>query len=349
MKKSMLAAFFEGPGKLTLKNIDTPKLIPGSALLQIKSCALCGSDIRTYFHGNKRVPVPQILGHEVSGEIVAVDKEVTTLKVGDRISLAADIPCNNCPYCKRGLTNCCKENLAVGYQIPGGFAQYMLLPPRLIDNGPWEKISSSLSYEVASLAEPLACCLNGMAKLDLKKEHSVLILGSGPIGIILGLLAKKEGVKEVILTDYSNQRLALAGKDFTLVNPDLVDIKKFIWEKTEGLGVDRILTACSDISSHELSLELISKQGVINFFGGLPKNSRFLNISSNFLHYNEVSLTGSHGCTPQQHKKAIELLEKGEIDLAPLITHTFPLKEIHQAFELAQQKTGLKVIIHPGI
>ena len=183
MKK---AAFLKGIRDFHIQN-DSENSQNYAVKIKVDSCAICGSDIRIFNHGNKRIKYPAIIGHEVSGTVV--DSKNKDYLIGDKISLGADIPCGECKECKNNKPNLCKKNLAIGYQLKGGFAEYMDLNERIFNHGPVVKIDK-LDLELACLGEPLACSINGIEKVHMKKRGKVLIFGAGPIGIMLGFLAK---------------------------------------------------------------------------------------------------------------------------------------------------------------
>ncbi len=348
----MKAALWYGKEKLRLEEVNAPSYKKNNIILKVKSCAICGSDLRTFFHGNDRITPPQILGHEISGEVVHVGNEITNFDIGDRLSIGADIPCGKCFFCNAGHPNNCENNLAIGYQYKGGFSEYIALDQKIINGGPLKKFSTHLSYEEAALAEPLACCLNGMEIGLMKTEHDVAILGAGSIGIMLTLLADLQGAKKIFVIDPQQKRLDSIKKlkkfrELYLLNPKKENIEDVVKSKTKNIGAQLVFTAAPVLATHLDAMKLVSKRGVINFFGGLPKNSPPLNIFSNFLHYNEIYLTGSHGSTPQQHSLALKMLESEEINLKKIITAKIPLEQIHSGFEKAINKEGIKIVINP--
>ena len=154
-------AFLQGIRKFSLGNNQSPKK-NYSVKIRVDSCAICGSDLRIFNHGNDRIKFPAIIGHEVSGTVV--ESKNKDYIIGDRISLGADIPCGRCPECINKKPNLCKKNLAIGYQLEGGFSEYMNLDSRIFDHGPVVKIDNSLELELACLGEPLACSINGLEK-----------------------------------------------------------------------------------------------------------------------------------------------------------------------------------------
>ena len=135
----MLTAVWHGPNDMRLEERPVPEVVYGSVLVKVKSCAICGSDLRILGEGNPRINPPRILGHEISGEIVEVGEGVINYVVGDRVATGADVPCGECDQCKSGLPNCCNINYAIGYQFDGGYAEYVLLDPRVVKYGPLQK------------------------------------------------------------------------------------------------------------------------------------------------------------------------------------------------------------------
>jgi L-iditol 2-dehydrogenase len=347
------SAFWYAPGKLEVKDNIIPKVIEGSVLIKIEACAVCGSDLRIYNEGNPRIKPPRIIGHEISGKVVAIGKGVSSYKVGDLISTGADVPCGQCEHCLNGRSNCCDINYALGYQFDGGFSQYMLLDPLVVKHGPIQKVNSGVELDLAALSEPLACCINGYERGLIKPESTIVVFGGGPIGLMLCLLAPIYEAKKVILIEPSTARLGFAKNNIDIIshfiNPFENDPVEEIMQITDGVGADLVFTANPVAKTHEQAIEVVGKRGVVNLFGGLPKIAKKIKILSNNIHYKEAYLTGSHGSTPQQHKKALKLITDKKIQIELLITHIFPLKDIHRAFETARSGKGLKVIVKPNV
>lgn len=321
--------------KMILDEREMPEPGNNEALLRVESCGICGSDLKIIKHGNKRVKSGQITGHEISGQIIKTNK-VKNYKAGDRLSVGADVPSD--------------KDLAIGHELEGGFSQYMILNKQTLETGPVKKIKN-LEYDLACLAEPLACCINGFEKVSFKTYNSILIMGCGPIGIMLAFLAKKTGIKEIYMTDISHSRLNLT-KNFEFIK-DSVNTKQsnlinWIEKKTKKEGVDLIFTANNNAESHHEALSILTKQGVINFFGGLPSNAPKIPINTNQLHYEEAVLTGSHGSTPKQHVQAVKMISKNKKVFKKLISKTFSIDKYKEAFENASDSKNLKVIIKPN-
>src|SRR5659263_395825 len=174
----MKAAVFEGIDQMVVKEVPTPEIDENSVLVKVMACAVCGSDIRIFHHGNNRVNPPAILGHEIAGQIVAVGSKVTKFKPGDRVAIGADVPCGECVFCEAGIGNNCQTNYAMGYQFAGGFAEYVLLNRTVVNFGPVHKLPEHVSFEEGALAEPLACVLNALELSPIKLNDTVVLIGA---------------------------------------------------------------------------------------------------------------------------------------------------------------------------
>ena len=345
----MKAAVLEDLEKMVVKEVTTPQIGQGEILVRVRSCAVCGSDIRIYHRGNPRVKPPQIIGHEIAGEIVEVGSGVKKFKVGDRVALGADVPCGTCRFCRNGLGNNCPINYAIGYQFQGGFAEYIPLNELTVKYGPLHKIPGDLSFDEASLAEPLACCINGYELANLKLGDTVVVIGAGPVGLMLVELAKIMGADKVILSQRSRERLKLAQRFSAdvLISSSEENFVERVMEETGGEGADVVMVACANPSAQEEALKVVGHRGRVNFFGGLPPGSSKISIDSNLIHYKECFVLGSHGSVPRQHKLALNLLAEGRIKGKDFITHHFALDDIKEAFEVAEGHRGLKVVVNP--
>jgi len=345
----MKAAVLTELGKLELQEVPLPEIGEDDALLEVRATAVCGSDLRIMKYGNPRVKPPAIIGHETAGVVVKVGRNVTRVREGQRVAIGADVPCGQCRWCRNGLGNNCHINYAVGYQIPGAFAEYMKLPRLVLEEGPVTPIPESLDFDTAALAEPLACAINGMELVNMSLGKTVCIIGLGPIGCMLIDLARAMGAVKVIAAQRSARRLELArayGAD-VYINTAEEDLVQRCLDETNGEGPDVVITSCGSVEAHEAAVRMVAHRGYVNFFGGLPAGARNLDIASNIIHYKECFVTGSHGSTPRQHEMAVELLERGMVRVEPLITHRFPLTDIHEAFRVMESREGMKVIVHP--
>ena len=329
--------------ELVIEECEIPTIKEDEVLIKVLSCAICGSDLKITKAGNQRIKEDRTIGHEIAGEIVSAGKDVKGFNVGEKISIGADLPCHECKLCRKGHVNLCKKNLAIGYQFDGGFSQYMVVNKFVLKDGPISKYFK-IESDLACLAEPLACAINGVDKslkcFSLGEPKNALIFGGGPMGLLIAEYLKFKDIQDILIVEPNRDR-ELFIKENTEFN-SVSNISSF--EEKFNL----VFTACPVFETHRLSLKLVSPSGVINFFGGLPVDSDNLNLSSNEIHYQEIVLMGTHGSTPLFHAEALDLIEKEIINLKYLITHKFSLNDIEVAFETARSGEGQKVIINPN-
>lgn len=345
----MKVAVLEKLEKMTVKDMSEPVCRNNEAILKVKACAICGSDIRIYHFGNERVKFPAIIGHEISGEIVEVGKYVSRVKPGDRVAIGADIPCGVCNWCTNGMCNNCKTNYAIGYQFEGGFQEKMILNEITLKYGPVTKIPDSMLYEEATLAEPLACIINGFELGKFSLGKSICIIGLGPIGNMMVELAEVYGASKIFAAEISEDRIEIARTIFPsarYINVNSENLVETVLKESEGNGVDFVITPSGSVKAHEDAVNIVGNRGVVNLFGGL-KDQPKLCIDSNIIHYKECTILGSHGSTPRHHKMAVDLIAKGYIDTKKYISKVFKLSEIKEAIEYTESKKGLKTIIVP--
>ena len=345
----MKAAILDGLHTIRFDEIDPPVCGPAEAILKVRACAVCGSDIRIYHFGNERVKFPAIIGHEIAGEIVEVGSAVTRVKTGDRVALGADVPCGVCYWCTNGMGTNCAINYAVGYQFAGGFQQFMLLNETILQYGPVSPIPEGLSYHEAAIAEPLACAIHGLELAEFGLGKSICIIGLGPIGCMMLELTKVFGASRVFAAQRSHRRLEMARQfreDARYISTEEENLVDTVLGETDGQGVDLVITAAGTVQAHEDAIQIVGHRGYVNLFGGL-KNQPKLTIDSNLIHYKECFIMGSHGSLPRHHRKALELISRGDIQAGKYISKVFPLAEIEQAFAFHESRKGLKTVVDP--
>ena len=362
----MKAAVLEALGKMVVRQVPDPKIDDDTALMKIEATAVCGSDVRIFRHGNPRVVPPTIIGHETAGTVVATGKNVTRVKKGQHIAVGADLPFDTPAeekgidtserltipkqWARDGLGNNCEPNYAMGYQFPGAYAEYMVLPKMLLEAGPVTAIDpGKISFAEAALAEPLACAINGLELVNISPGKSVVIIGLGPIGCMMLDLARVMGATTVIGVELNPMRMDI-GKTYgadAYIFPDKENVVERCLALTGGDGPDIVLTCCPVVQVHEQAIEMVAHRGYVNLFGGLPKDARPLSVLSNAIHYKECFVTGSHGSTPRQHSMAVHLLEKGLVRVGPLLTHHFSLDQVNEALETMEKCKGMKVTMYP--
>ena len=345
----MKAAVLEGLDKLVVRDVPTPGVGDGEVLVKVHACAVCGSDIRMFHHGNPRLKPPAIMGHESAGEVAAVGRNVTKFRVGDRVAIGADVPCGECVFCEAGIGNNCQINYAMGYQFPGSFAEYVLLNRIVVNHGPVHKLPAHVSFDEGALAEPLGCVLNAVELTGVRLGDAVVIIGAGPIGCMIIEAARRMGAAKVIVVQRSRPRLDMArkfGADVYVCGSE-EDAVARVLEETGGLGADVILTACPSPEAQMDAISMAKNRARVSFFGGLPKGQSLVTLDTNLIHYKELFIMGAHGCVPRHHRQAVDLIASGAIRIGEYISHRFPLEKTAEAFAAAESRAGMRVVVNP--
>lgn len=345
----MKAAVLESPKNISVTYVNVPELKKGEILVKIKACGVCGSDLRFYEHGDRIKKFPFIIGHEIAGEVADVGQGVEKFHIKDRIAMGNEIPCKECNECKKGLEMLCKNVLSIGTTIPGGFAEYIILPEIAVKNGPINFIPDNVDFLDATLAEPLASVYNGLEFARMKKGKSVLVIGAGPIGNLMINLSQAMGASKTVVVDSNQKRLEMSesiGADHYIhsENNDFIDEALHI----NSDGYDIVVCACSNINAIRSCMPAVAKGGFINLFGGIPKSQDDLvSFSVNNMHYRQFAIGGSFSSTKEHHRKSLEFISSGKIKADKIITHKFALDDIIKAFNTVKNQEGLKVVIVP--
>ena len=346
----MKAALFSGPGDLKVIEIERPIPKNDEILIRVKSCATCGTDAKIFNHGHPRLKPPQIIGHEISGEIAEIGAEIEDFKVGDRVQVIAAIPCGDCWLCKSDRMTICENQLSMGYQFAGGFAEYMIIPREVLKVNGVNRIPENVTFDEAAVTEPLACVLNSQKIVGIRTGDTVLVMGAGPIGCLHIRLARALGAAKVFLADINGDRLRLSADK---VQPDAAidmsneDLAARIKELTDGHGPSVVITAAPSGAAQELAISIVSPGGRVSFFGGLPKDKPMINCDANIVHYKEVTLFGANGSSPSQNREALAMIASGKVKVADLITHREELSNVQAAINAVLSGKAIKVVVNP--
>lgn len=346
----MKAATFYAPGDLRVGNVPEPTAGPGELKLRMHATATCGTDAKIFRHGHHRLEPPQIIGHELAGEVIEIGDGVSGFTPGDRVQVIAAVPCGTCWACTSGAMTVCPNQTSMGYQYPGGFAEQMVVPAAVLAVDGVNRIPGGVSYAEAAVTEPLACALNAQELVRVGPGDVVVVMVAGPIGCLHVRLARSLGATTVYLVDVNADRLAMSAER---VSPDAAvdatadDPVDAIRKLTGGRGPTVVVTAAPAGSAQEQAIEMAAPQGRISFFGGLPKDDPYIRCDSNLVHYRELSLVGANGSSPAHNRRALELIARGAVPVADLITHRLPLDDIHAAIEAVMSGTAIKVVVEP--
>jgi len=352
MAKKMRAAFFEKPEHLVVKELDIPDVGPSDVLVQVCSCAICGSDLHSYRDGSWVKP-GQIMGHEFSGDVVKVGKEVDGISEGDRITAHPLTYCNSCPMCLEGYYNLCfnKFNQGLGYGLPGAFAEFVRIPKAKLDHFIY-KLPDEISYDEAALIEPLATSLHAV-QLGAPRmaRDKAIVFGAGTIGNFVIQALKNAAPLMIICCEVSKKRGESAkamGADH-IINPQKEDFAEFIKDLGNNLGesypqwIDLVFECSGTASAVDQALSVIEPSGRIILVALGPKTP----IDITFLVQNQIKLQGAF-CYLHEFQQAIELIRNKKINARSLITHKYPLEEITTAFNTQLDKEkSIKVVINP--
>lgn len=335
-----------GVEAVELRQAPVPEPGRREALLKVHTCSVCGSDIKIFRYGNKRLKYPVIVGHEIAGEIVAVGPEVDAVKVGDRVSVGADVPAvwnQNVPGKDSYV------DYATGHEFDGGFAHYMLLNERMVEFGPLTHIPDHVSYDAGALAEPLACAIKGLEFGNFGRGKSIAVIGLGPIGCMILELAVAYGASKIFAIQRSRPRLE-AAKQFApgarFISTLEEDPVETVLAETDGAGVDMVITTSGSVQAHKDAILMVGHLGYVNLFGGLRGEPELV-IDSNIIHYKECFVMGTHGSDPAHHKKAVDFLSSGAVNGDRYISRAFPLSRIMEAYAFHEGHKGFKAVIHP--
>ena len=346
----MLAVVYQGKGLINVEEVPIPKINPDEILLKVKAASICGTDIKIKAFGHFKNPDEKkiILGHEVAGEIAEVGSNLKGFTKGARISLAPNIGCGVCWQCINGQSNYCEDYKAIGISMDGAFAEYMKIPSEYITQGNIVHLPDTISFEEASLGEPLSTVVCGAEAVNIAPPDVVLIIGAGPMGVLHIMMAKLRGAQKVIVSEINGTRRKQAldfGADI-VINPEAGNLKDVVTNVSYGRGADVIIIAAPSGKAQEESLDLIARQGRINFFGGLPKGRDIISFKSNIVHYRQIILTGTTGQSLAQYRKSIEIITAGNIDVRKLISARYPLKDAEKAFERAKSEDVFKIVFN---
>lgn len=359
----MQAAVYEGKEQLVVREVPEPVPGPGEVLLAIEACCVCGTDLRTWRHGDAKITPPRILGHEFCGRVVESRAHVPQagtlpsaggaagVAVGDRVVMYIVLPCGQCPYCAIGRENLCERRTTMAYHHDGAFAPLMRVPAAAVAGGHLFRVEGEIPSEQMALAEPLGCVLNAHGRLGIGPDDTVAVIGAGPIGVMHAVVARLYGARKVLLLDTSELRLRRS-EPFDLDARLVVDgdggHQTAVRELTGGFGPSVVIVACSAAAAQADALEMAGKAARVLFFGGLPKSNPTALLNTNHLHYKELVLTGSYSEKRSDFEAAFTLLQSGRFPADQIITHTLPLGRVVEAFPLMESGEALKVCVKPA-
>ncbi len=346
----MKAVVYYAPGDIRIEEVPAPTCGADEALVKIDACAVCGTDLKSYNHGNPRIKAPLTMGHEFTGLVTEIGPDAPgDLAVGDRVVMATSVSCGECYYCKRGWPNICQSVAPMGFTYAGGMAEYLTIPGQALRGGHAVKVPQGVKPEHAALGEPLSCAVNSLGNCNIAPGDTVVVLGAGPMGLMNVCVARGLGAGKIILSEISPERLAQAegfGVD-VLVDPAKDDLAEVVKDATGGLGADIAIVAAPAAAPQATAPELVRKRGTVCLFASLPAGGEMLSMNSRLIHYGELRVVGTSDSTPAHVATAVELIAAGKIPADKLVTHVLGLDGIFEAYELMKSGKSLRVVLTP--
>ncbi len=329
---------------LRIEECPVPEIGDGEVLVKNKISTTCGTDVKIYKRGYPLLTPPHPFGHEYSGVIAAVGKNVKVFREGDRVAVHNTAPCNECYYCKKGLPSMCEDMLF----NRGAYAEYVKVPERIVRQNMFV-LDDSVSHKTASLMEPFSCAVYGIEESPIHLGDTVVVNGAGPIGLMFARLAVLRGAR-VIVTDMAENRLETAkkmGVHKTVNMTGVEDSVQTVRDLTDSeRGADVVIEATGLVGVWETSVHMARKGGFVLLFGG-TKSGSVLHVDATLLHYSQVTIKGVFHTTPQHVQTALELLKLGVISSEDFIQHEYPLERLEEAIlEHAAQKVIKNCIVY---
>lgn len=324
----MNAAVYHGNRTIVIEDIPMPEIGDNEILVKVMMCGVCGTDIHIFNgdQGAAECTPPVVLGHEFSGIVAKVGKSVTNVRIGDRVVIDPNNSCGQCDFCKAGVNHYCRNLVGIGTTVNGGFEEYCAVCATQA-----YKMPNNLTFEEAAFAEPISCCLHGIDLSNIKPGSTVMILGAGPIGLIMLQLVKISGAAEIIVQEpiESKRELAKALGAKLTIDPTVNDVRTVLKDNNIG-NIDTVIECVGTKKTIEDAIELAGKCGTVMLFG-LTKPDCEINVRPFQTFKNELTITSSF-INPHTMHRALSLLKSGKIELHPLIANILPLADITRAF-----------------
>lgn len=341
----MRVAMYYSNSDIRLEDMPVPTPGPGEILMRVHASGICGSDLMEWY----RLPkVPLVLGHEVAGEVVEIGKGVNKFKSGDRVIATHHVPCNTCYYCLRGNHSACRT-LRMTHFDPGGFSEYIRIPPINVDRGVL-MLPDEVSYDEASFVEPLGCVARGQRLAGPQVADSVLVMGSGITGLLHIQLARALGAGRIIATDISDYRLGAAsefGADYAVHAGD--DVSSYVCKVNEGRLADIVIVCTGAKSAIEGALKLVEPGGTVLFFAPSSPDAE-ITIPFNNFWWSGIKTVSSYAASPSDLAVALELIRAKRVNVIDMVTHRLPLADTLKGFRIVEEAgDSIKIIIQPHI
>jgi L-iditol 2-dehydrogenase len=348
---TMEAAVYRGVNDVRLEQVPVPEIGAGEILVRVHTCGICGTDLKKIATGSHSAP--RIFGHETTGVVAKVGEGVEKFSLGDRVVVFHHIPCGECFYCRHKTFAQCATYKKVGCTAGfdpsgGGFAEYVRVMDWIVEKGT-VRIADGVSFEQACFVEPVNTCIKGIETLGLEAGETVLVIGQGPIGLILATLAKRAGAR-VITSDLHPARLTIANS-FRLnltIDASKSDAVQTVRGMTEGRGADAVVLAVGGNGLIRPAMDAARPGGRVLLFAQTVHGD--VTIDPAAVCVDEKALLGSYSASVALQEESVRFVMNREMDLERLISHRFPLQSSVEALKLAAnpQPDSMKIVIQPG-
>lgn len=337
----MIQVILTEPTSIEIREVNKPAAKEEEVLLEIKRIGICGSDIHAYYGKHPYINCPIVQGHEFSGKIIELGQGVSDFKIGDRVTVMPQLTCGHCYQCQQGDYHICDNLKVIGCQANGAAQEYLAVPQKLVI-----KLPDSIDYDFGAMVEPLAVGVHAVRRLSGTKDSKVLVLGAGTIGNLTAQAAKALGAEKVMIADISDVRLEIARKCGIdpVVNNTKQDLSKELKDKFGEVKADAIIECVGSGQTINQAIALARKGSeviVVGVFGEKPV------VDVGLIQDRELKIIGSLMYKKADYETAIDLIERKKVELEPLISRHFSLREYAEAYryiEKNREKT-MKVLI----
>ncbi len=352
----MRAAIWDGPGTMSVGTVADAACPEDGVLVRVTACGICGTDVRTFYNGDRRISPPWVLGHEISGELVEVGAQAAAeiaemgLTEGDLVHCISTLWCGRCRLCRSGSEHLCPNGGLMGFDFQGAYAELVAIPQVALKN--LFRIPDGLSDVHATFADPLSDAICGHKDIAIGLDDTVAVVGAGPVGTAHAAIARLEGAGQVLLLETAANRLDLArtvlgDERMAYVDTSGADGIAAVRAATEEIGADVVIVACSSDVAQEQAMEMAAPRGRVLFFGGLPKGTTHISFPSNVLHYREVQVHGSYASRHRDQVHALDMLAGDIGGLRGVVSDTVDLDNAPAAFGRIRAGEVLKVVVTP--
>lgn len=338
----MTAAVYYARDDIRVETVPKPRIEQDEILVQMRACGICGSDLMEWYCSQR---APLVLGHEPSGIVIDAGHEIQEVQVGDRVFVHHHVACLTCHSCRQGDFTMCDQFQQTHIQ-PGGFAQYFKVPAPNVHLDTL-KLSDAISFEEATLIEPIACCIRALTKCRIHPKDRIAIIGAGPAGIIHTMLARNYGANQIIVSDFVEYRrnAAKRGGANIAIDPRKENVAMKVQEITDGMGADIVVVTAPNVQAILDGIESCRKGGTLCLFAPTPPDT-LMQLSPHRLFFSEIQIIPSYSTSHLETRTALELISQQKVNTKELITHRFPLTQTQEAVALATKgENCLKVVI----